>query len=91
MLPEGSGIWRSREVRSREATERGEVSVTFLCARPHLPAMGSPGRRRQVCLHSAERGRWERRLVPARLARHGPWMPTTEGMEAAWHMAAARR
>lgn len=70
----------SREVRSREATERGQVSMTFLCARPHLRAMGSPGRRRQVCLHSAEHGRWERRLVPARLACHGPWMPTTEGL-----------
>lgn len=78
----------SREVRSREATEHGQVSMTFLCARPHLRAMGSPGRRRQVCLHSAERGRWERRLVPARLACHGPWMPTTEATAAACHVSA---
>lgn len=84
----GQDLEGSREVRSREATERGQVRMTFLCARPHLRAMGSPRRRRQVCLHSAEHGRWERRLVPARLACHGPWMPTTEGTEATCHVSA---
>lgn len=84
----GQDLEGSREVRSREATERGQVRMTFLCARPHLRAMGSPGRRRQVCLHSAEHGRWERRLVPARLACHGPWMPTTEGTAATCHVSA---
>lgn len=67
---------RSREVRTREATERGEVSVTFLCARPHLRAMGTADRRHQVCLHSAERvadvsGDW--------CLHDWPVTPTTEG------------
>lgn len=54
--------------------EHGEVRTTFLCARPHLHALGSPSRRHRVCLCSAEHvADAGGRQVPAVHSLSWPW------------------